>query len=533
MRLYDGDGVSAGLNGFSQAGVTGRFYNRAARIRWQHPGGDWVDAAGVDQGPKPFASARLKATAGHEVALDMTPLMSAEGVVLRTSGAAAVSFASRESVAPPVLHVLREDGSELHLQPTADASLDISTAKSMGKADVLIPNPVVVLQFPRVQGKVSSATLYLRVVKGGGEGELRAYAMRVPRLDPGAVSGGYASRYPLDLGIEKDPRTLYAESWDQPRGWQEKTGWHYGSARSPWELQDGVFPLPMFKGMWLADGSGDVPAQCTSRRVSRGTGFVGNGLMGVHCPDVLAQGVQVPTFNLIARGGEREEAWARYYIKYGASHLHFAKCEGGKAPGLAGDTSVAGNSGRPGWGIRGWSMRHQFQFVCDPDNPAYDRIVFGVYAYDGDRFDDMFGGTWTGQDLSLLQTDRWYCIEQRVKVNTPGLNDGIVQLYIDGRLVVDKTDVLLRSVRPPEGYGHWELIPPGKMPPPGKPLHIDHRGKAFWLKGRTLDGNLGIAKFWGMVHGGGRTPTGVSGQFWYDQTVVATERIGCIAGAAK
>ena len=40
----------------------------------------------------------------------------------------------------------------------------------------------------------------------------------------------------------------------------------------------------------------------------------------------------------------------------------------------------------------------------------------------------------------------WYCIEQYAQMNTPGVNDGILRAWVDGRLAFEKTDIRLRDV---------------------------------------------------------------------------------------
>ena len=53
---------------------------------------------------------------------------------------------------------------------------------------------------------------------------------------------------------------------------------------------------------------------------------------------------------------------------------------------------------------------------------------------------------WTGGGRGFLARDRWYCIEQQFKVNTPGRKDGVLRAWIDGYLVYEKTDVRVRDV---------------------------------------------------------------------------------------
>ena len=46
----------------------------------------------------------------------------------------------------------------------------------------------------------------------------------------------------------------------------------------------------------------------------------------------------------------------------------------------------------------------------------------------------------------MLENNRWYCIEQYVKMNTPRQKNGVVRAWIDGRRVFEKTDVRFRHV---------------------------------------------------------------------------------------
>jgi hypothetical protein len=40
--------------------------------------------------------------------------------------------------------------------------------------------------------------------------------------------------------------------------------------------------------------------------------------------------------------------------------------------------------------------------------------------------------------------------------------------------------------------------------------------------------NMGITKWWGTLHHGGRTVFGHNADVWFDQAVVAKGRVGCI-----
>ena len=53
---------------------------------------------------------------------------------------------------------------------------------------------------------------------------------------------------------------------------------------------------------------------------------------------------------------------------------------------------------------------------------------------------------WPGGGLAaLIQPGRWVCVEQRVRLNAPGREDGVLQAWVDGRLVLDRKDLRLRD----------------------------------------------------------------------------------------
>ncbi|MFB0519801.1 MAG: polysaccharide lyase, partial [Desulfatiglandales bacterium] len=53
---------------------------------------------------------------------------------------------------------------------------------------------------------------------------------------------------------------------------------------------------------------------------------------------------------------------------------------------------------------------------------------------------------WQRDKLGYLENNRWYCIEQYVRMNTPEKNDGVLRGWVDGKLAFEKTDVRMRDV---------------------------------------------------------------------------------------
>ena len=96
---------------------------------------------------------------------------------------------------------------------------------------------------------------------------------------------------------------------------------------------------------------------------------------------------------------------------------------------------------------------------------------------------DEFGPSFTKRPEFIPELDRWYCYEFMVKANTPGVRDGRVAAWIDGKLTADFPNLRLRDV---------------------DTLKIDECSLALHIKSNTLRAN----------------------KKWYDDVVMATSYIG-------
>jgi len=153
--------------------------------------------------------------------------------------------------------------------------------------------------------------------------------------------------------------------------------------------------------------------------------------------------------------------------------------------------------------------------------------VLYMYAYHG-LMPGYYGANWHGNASALLKLEEWHCVEQFVKVNTPGKADGITQLYVNGNLALDKQNVYLRAKKPePEGYGDWRIVTAARPAPAGKRVITDSFGRKFWFAGRSLESDLGIQMARMVVHNGGVTPPGKTAQMWLDDIKVSHRRAGC------
>jgi len=133
-----------------------------------------------------------------------------------------------------------------------------------------------------------------------------------------------------------------------------------------------------------------------------------------------------------------EEIYFRYYLRLADD---WNTAGGGKFPGISGTYGRAGWGGRPSDGRNGWSARGLFKRQNDGKTPV------GYYCYHADM-KGRYGSNWTWdtEKRGYLQNNRWYCIEQYAKMNTPGKNDGILRGWVDGQPAFEKTDVRMRDV---------------------------------------------------------------------------------------
>jgi len=85
-----------------------------------------------------------------------------------------------------------------------------------------------------------------------------------------------------------------------------------------------------------------------------------------------------------------------------------------------------------------------------------------------------YNGTFYDSEEVLFQDDQWHCVEAYFKLNTLDLKndrpnrDGIVRGWFDGKLVVDRSDVILRSTDFPKmKFNQFLMAPyfgPGLLP---------------------------------------------------------------------
>ncbi|MFP4418632.1 MAG: polysaccharide lyase, partial [Chitinispirillaceae bacterium] len=415
-------------------GATRDYYNREARLPWQNLMGDWKDRDNVAQGDNGYASISLdnNDTSGW-VQWDVTALVREwvedaypnKGMILRAVSrdgtAAFVSREGGEQYAPRLVVTAGEATVTLHID--SDTHLRSDTYQCYGDAQELeLSSDRNILLYVNVDklkkiGTIQSARLEMY---GRGDGITDA---GIFRLDQGGdqdvlsrPAQGLASQYPGDEGIESDPDVIFAHDFDEDwrSDWSSIGYEQYGAEANE------------------SEGNGFEPFMGKAAR-SRIPAGENNGMSLYYD---FAEEI----------GYEPEEVYFRYYLRFGENWQ--ATVDGGKLPGLGGTYNRAGWGGAPSHGDDGWSARATFRPRLSDDNPlAPASNPIGSYCYHG-GMDTQYGDiwVWTEGANGYLENNRWYSVEQYVKMNTPGQNDGIIRAWVDGRLAFEKTDIRFRDV---------------------------------------------------------------------------------------
>ena len=123
-----------------------------------------------------------------------------------------------------------------------------------------------------------------------------------------------------------------------------------------------------------------------------------------------------------------EELWLSYRVKFG-ERVDFVL--GGKLPGLTSGGGKYSGGIKPKDGD-GWSARYMWR--------EGGKAVIYLYSVD-------MPGIW-GEDIPLDGTafspGTWHRVTQHIKVNTPGLSDGILDVWFDGRKALSRSDIRFR-----------------------------------------------------------------------------------------
>lgn len=349
-----------------------------------------------------------------------------DGLLLQMQGADLLWFHAREAsdaALRPQLDIRFADGSRRFVEAAADAALDCSTYKGLGKADQLqlrgdVP---LALRFDLDPSRhpappVSAELILVRVNPAAGrEVLLTAGRLVAPIGDRGVPrTDGIAGRYRADAGIARDPAVIFADDFNRGR---PAEGWTVGMK---------------------------APQTAVTRDAGHGFEPLDGAALGVKIPGGKQLGVDL-RFRFKERGGqEPEEVYFRYYLRLSDDWLR--AIQGGKLPGLAGTYGAAGWGGRPWDAFKGWSWRGAYLAPLPSSHPASGQVMLGSYSYHSRT--QLHGEviTWPGAELAgLLSPKRWICIEQFLRLNTPYRSDGVYKVWLDGRPALELDGLRLRD----------------------------------------------------------------------------------------
>ena len=386
--------------------ATRSYYNDALELPWAVEMGAWRDRNGTAQGSLPFASLVFVDQPDEQVVRwDVTDLVREHGAdfLIRRSGGTNARFHSREAAdvaKRPRLIVSRPQGLQTYA-PTADTSLNSTTAKSLGGSETLATTGPILIKFD-----VGPDPSVSRV-----------------ELELTATTEQFGNQI-LDV-FRADPR-----------------------------------PKPLDAPSLLAGTAADVVFRISGADWrGKASGFRTDS-MNVNADGSLT--VRIPaggdtgstSIYSIPAASRRETMFARAVMKV---HADWTGNVGGKFPGLT-NTGQGDKRAVPcGWGGRladgtCWSVRTNRKGYVAGTPFADTHQALSPYAYRVNRSTSNGEGPASSR---AVPKGRYFVLDQMVKLNSLGSDgapraDGEVAYWLDGELIGRMTGVIFRNHLGPE-----------------------------------------------------------------------------------
>ena len=123
-----------------------------------------------------------------------------------------------------------------------------------------------------------------------------------------------------------------------------------------------------------------------------------------------------------------------YYLDYEVFfEAGFDFRKGGKLPGLTSGGSTYTGGVHPDNG-EGWSARYMWA----TRNAGVEALVYFYYIDMSSKYGESVNAG------VYFETGKWYRLTQRIKLNEDNLSNGIMQVWIDGKEVINKTGIRYR-----------------------------------------------------------------------------------------
>ncbi len=304
---------------------------------------------------------------------------------------------------------------------------------------------------------------------------------------------GLAVKYPGDTGIDKDPKVLFVEQFEEPT-------------------------LDALKERWEAVRHPEIMSFATD--VPAGSGG-GHSLLLTH---IGGQGDGGHLYRRLSKGHER--VFARFYVKFDpdcAPVHHFGTCIGGNQPSTPWPSVKAG---QPTDGAR------SFWTGIEPFGKSWR---WDFYTYWSEmRGSPPRGQTWGNSfvhDRELkVARGHWTCVEVMVKMNDVGDANGEMALWIDGQLIrhlgkgFPKGKWVFDKFLPGEG---GDSVRWNKAKGDRESFNTPAGGVPFeGFRWRTVP-ELNVNFVWAYLYMTD-VPAGQVSKVWFDHVVVATDYVGPI-----
>jgi len=445
--------------------------------------------------------------------------------LLRSSGAPRViAGLHQQQYPPPQIAVTYQSGATGTLRCTLIGSLSPGS-EIPGTTWPKYALPVVI-EFERPAEPVKTARLSLTVVEhwSGSGTDLDGFIIDPPLNAAPVLTGTAATAGRLDADLKQNPATIGVHRYLDGAPWSDfaSTGrspliYNLGAERNFDPALFGRGPSDKSKFPHLDLGKWIATAKNWSRVDSgyRGEAFEplapGLGAVRVHMPAEpgVKDGSSIDYGGSLAANafiflpepdfGRLKRLFVRYYLRLApykpTAALRYQVKQGGVPAwtDMAGKTGITpshvtsygGVSGSSGGGF-GWQMRLGWA-DCDAEQGGPDEggIAVSVHTYDFLTNNPVrHGSTDRPRDVALGQQGglggifyhaQWYCVEMEVDLNSvmaeaPGyLADGAVRMWVDGRLVLERGGMVMRSLplqrfayaderlRPCRELGHRDL----------------------------------------------------------------------------
>lgn len=410
-------------------------------LPWRHPGGDWVDANGVEQGVAPYATIQLREGTPGYVSADVTVLVKKllsdnTGFLIgaRRIKGSGPKFASQANPSKaPRLIVTTSKG--VHEAPLLlDTWVSVTSNRSLAQEPIWsvgdprdkheYGNGMLRFDLSRVQGNVSSATLSIWLHSYYGEYDLPVYELAVPELltSPAAQHPG---RVEAGGGVPWDQMPARA-TIAQIQAWYDD-GW----------VSSVSYPAVMVD--WPEYGVKAIRARAGPL-----------GATGINARKVFVKragprkSYQVPTSYEAPT-----HLFTRYAIKVGETVKDCANL-GQKTPGTTGTWQNVNSIGWPADELYDADLGWAFNLNHTLHSKANDAVgvLWYFYSFGGHRFSSPDRGDTIPFGVAY-RPGQVYSVEYEIKLNTlddqVARSDGVFRLWIDGVRVYENVAVKYRG----------------------------------------------------------------------------------------